>query len=177
MLSLAIFQVAFAFQVDEPNPLATEEPTVVVCDDLDYQCLLDQQLSAEDQTAILTNPDIPETVIMIVSLIVVPVLVQVVKLYRKSKNPNPKFEKQFLTGLMVFLSIGFAIVFSPPKPSNLPVVFLDDPLGYMDKLFIAAAPFFAWLKITYDYIMVKVFTAVGWDKPKVATAPPAPPAA
>lgn len=115
---------------------------------------------------------LPQVVIVIATVIVIPLLIQGIKLIREKYKPGEKFERWLIIGISFVLSVGAGVLWFPPE---LPV-FTEDPVQFVWTLLLASTPWFTSVQLIYNWFLDKVFIGLGWnvpDEPKILPMPEA----
>jgi len=101
---------------------------------------------------------LPQIVITVLSVVLIPLIVQGIKIWRNKANPEVGLQKKVVTILSFVLSIVAAVIWAgvilPP--------FAGDPLAYIQSLLTIASVFFTAVKGVYDFILKSIFEQLGW---------------
>jgi len=101
---------------------------------------------------------LPEIVLTVLSVVLIPIIVQGIKLWREKLNPDIDSQKQAVTVIAFVLSIAAAFIWSG---SALPE-FSGDPVAYLQALLLVGSAFFTAVKGVYDFILDAFFEKLGW---------------
>jgi len=111
---------------------------------------------------------LPEPYSTVLFLIIVPVLLQIIKLYRdKTGNPLPRLAKQVISFVLasafVFVSGGFAGLNLPAFPvfSGDVVGFIGALVGYATALVPVLGTAFGAIEALYQVVFSRLFPSVG----------------
>lgn len=101
---------------------------------------------------------LPEIVLTILSVLVIPVIIQLVKIWREKANPDVGLQKNVITIVAFVLSVVAAFIWSG---SALPP-FGGDPVEFIQALLLVASGFFTAVKALYDFLLKALFERLGW---------------
>lgn len=103
---------------------------------------------------------LPEIVLTVLSIFIIPGIVQIVRIWGDKFNPEVGLQKQVVTVLAFALSLVAAFIWS--GTASLPP-FAGDPVEWMTNLLMVGSAFFTAVKLVYDFILKAIFERLGWS--------------
>ena len=102
---------------------------------------------------------LPEFLVSFITVIGIPVIVQLVKIWREKLNPGEELQQKVITVIVFAFSFIAAMIYAGV---HLPP-FNGDPIQYLFQLLAVGSVFFTAVKAVYDFILKSIFEKLGWN--------------